>query len=43
MIESIVNGFFATNTYIISNNSGEAIIVDTGMGIASYVDEINKK
>ena len=43
MIETIVNGFFATNTYIISNNCGEAIIVDPGMGIKSYVEEINSK
>ncbi len=43
MIESSVNGLFATNTYIISNNCGEAIIVDPGMGIDRYVSEINSK
>lgn len=36
------NGSFFENTYLIDNNSNEAILVDPGEGIDEYLSELNK-
>ena len=42
-VESFTVGSLFTNTYIISNDLNEAIIIDPGMGLNKYIKSIKEK
>lgn len=43
MIEKITTGSFFTNSYIISNNEGQCVVVDPGLSYANAAKQIKEK
>ena len=43
MLETITTGIFFTNTYVLSNNKNECIIIDPTLSLKDYAEDINTK